>query len=558
MSEFLLLWKRYFTFAALLSCFVNFLQLTFPFYMFTIYRNIVVSYSPYSLMSITVAAMFALTVFGLFYFVRSRLLFYAGKSLNEKLMEKVYSGILRSHSAVGNRTYVQGINDISVLREFFSNNTLNSVFDVPWSPFYLILLFFIHPGLGVISLLGTFIVIGLSFIQEKLIREKMAEANKINSTNQRFITSFMNNIEVINGMGMSNSVSDWFEDGNKKVIINQTRSSFYAGAVQAAIKPLQNIIQVLIYCFGAYFAITQGFSVGLMVAASIIMGRALGPVMQVSAAWRMTHQAREAFERLKNFNAFLDSHPKRMPLPEPDGNFDVSQMSFSKGGPLILYNLNFKIQSGDFLGIIGPSGAGKTTLCRLLLGLWPATVGSVRLDGLDVFKWDREISGGVTGYLPQEIELFEGTVAENIARLGTPDPKKIKEAVDICGIGELVESFPNGLDTMLEGESGLRLSGGQKQIIGMARAVYGFPKILILDEPTSNLDEKAELLIMNVLKKLKEINKTTCIMVTHKMSMLQSVDNILVLNSGVITAYGKRDEVFAKLAANTNKAGGNA
>lgn len=336
MSEFLLLWKRYFTFAALLSCFVNFLQLTFPFYMFTIYRNIVVSYSPYSLMSITVAAMFALTVFGLFYFVRSRLLFYAGKSLNEKLMEKVYSGILRSHSAVGNRTYVQGINDISVLREFFSNNTLNSVFDVPWSPFYLILLFFIHPGLGVISLLGTFIVIGLSFIQEKLIREKMAEANKINSTNQRFITSFMNNIEVINGMGMSNSVSDWFEDGNKKVIINQTRSSFYAGAVQAAIKPLQNIIQVLIYCFGAYFAITQGFSVGLMVAASIIMGRALGPVMQVSAAWRMTHQAREAFERLKNFNAFLDSHPKRMPLPEPDGNFDVSQMSFSKGSPYSL------------------------------------------------------------------------------------------------------------------------------------------------------------------------------------------------------------------------------
>jgi len=553
MSEFLSEWKKYFTFAALLSCFVNFLQLTFPFYMFTIYRNVVVSYSGYSLGTITVAAIFSLTVLGFFHFIRARLLFNAGKKLNQKIIERVYSGIIRNYSAAGSRTYVQGLNDINTLRDFFSSHVLNSVFDAPWSPFYLVLLFFIHPVLGVVSLVGALIVIALAALQEVLVRKKMIEANVKNAQNQRFVNSFLNNIDVINGMGMSGAVSDWYEKGNRAVILNQTQSSLYAGAVQSAIKPLQNIVQVFIYCFGAYYAMTEGFSVGLMVAASIIMGRSLGPIMQVTSGWKTTIQAREAFDRLMKFDEFLNRQPEKMPLPFPEGNFLISSVGFSKGGPFILYDINLRINSGDFVGIIGPSGAGKTTLCRLLLGIWPATLGNVYLDGQDVFKWDKELSGKVTGYLPQEVDLFPGTVAENIARLGIPDMKKVEEAVDLCGIKPLIQSLPDGFDTVLETEDGIKLSGGQKQIIGMARALYDSPKILILDEPTSNLDEISEQLIINALKRFKASGKTTCIIVTHKPSLLQCVENIVVLRNGKVEMFGPKEAVFAKLTGNNNE-----
>ncbi len=554
MSEFLNQWKKYFTFAAFLSCFINFLQLTFPFYMFTIYRNVVVSYSGYSLKSITVAALFALTILGFFHFVRSRLLFSAGKRLNQKIIEKVYSGIIQNHSAAGSKTYTTGLNDINTLRDFFASNALNSIFDAPWSPFYLVLLFFIHPVLGIVSVLGAVSVIILAVLQEILIRGKMSEANRKNAENQKFVNSFLNNIDVINGMGMSGAVSDWYDKGNTEVILNQTQSSLYAGAVQAIIKPLQNVVQVFIYCFGAYYAMTEGFSVGLMVAASIIMGRSLGPVMQVTSAWKMTNQARDAFDRLMKYNNHIDNLPEKMDIPLPEGNFDFSSVGYTVGGSLILYDINFKINSGEFVGIIGPSGAGKTTLCRLILGIWPSTLGNVFLDGLDAFKWDRELSGKVTGYLPQEVELFPGTLSENIAKLGIPDNEKVKAVVDLCGITNLVESLPDGYETQIEGEEGVKFSGGQKQIIGIARALYDFPNILILDEPTSNLDESAEQILINALNHLKTTgHKMTCIIVTHKPAILETVDKILVLNQGRVAKYGAKEEVFKELAASSQQ-----
>ncbi len=547
MGKFLKKWKIYFTFAALLSCFVNILQLTFPFYMFTIYRNVIISYSEYSLANITVAAFFALISLGFFIYLRSRLLATAGRDLNVSLRDKVYKGMLRGYVVSRGRSYQQGLSDLETVKNYFSNTALHSLFDAPWAPFYLLLIYTIHPVLGIIATSGVALMIGLSVLQEYLIRNSMKQANIINSRNQRFVDSFLRNAEVINGMGMIPAISDRFEQGNNEVIVNQTKSSQYAGVIQSIIKPMQNVIQVLIYCFGAYYAMSEGFSVGLMVAASIIMGRGLAPLMQVMASWKFTIQARDAYQRLNRLATFLEQKQECMSLPEPQGNLNVVGASFRIGEHFLLRGISLDLNAGEFLGIIGPSGAGKTTLCRLLLGIWPSIGGKVYFDGRDVFLWDKEEAGKFIGYLPQEIELFPASVAENIARLGEVDMEKVKVAAKFCALQDMVENFPRGYETILEGDKGIQLSGGQKQRLGLARAIYGNPKLLILDEPTSNLDKQGEQELLNTLLRIKKDNACTCIMVTHKPELLQSMDKVLLLKDGQVAIFGARNEVFAKI-----------
>ena len=549
MEKFLKKWKKYFTFAALLSCFVNMLQLTFPFYMFSIYRNVIISYSGYSLANITVVAFFALIVLGFFTYLRSRLLATAGKDLNLSLRDKVYKGMLKGYVISQRKSYQHGMSDLETVKNYFSNTAVYSLFDAPWSPFYLLLIYMFHPVLGIIATSGAVLMVGLSVLQEYLIRNSMKTANIINSQNQRFVDSFLRNAEVINGMGMIHAISDRFEQGNNKVIMNQTKSSQYAGAIQSIIKPMQNVIQVLIYCFGAYYAIIEGFSVGLMVAAAIIMGRALAPLMQVMASWRFTTQAKDAYKRLAGFAAFIEQEPERMPMPEPEGNLNVVGASFRIGEHIILRGISFDLKAGEFLGIIGPSGAGKTTLCRLLLGSWPTMAGKVYFDGRDMFLWDKEDVGKFIGYMPQEIELFPASVAENIARLGKVEMEKVEMAARICGLHDMVESFPQGYQTGLEGEKGLQLSGGQKQRLGLARAVYGNPKLLVLDEPTSNLDKQGEQELLNTLLRIKQEKACTCIMVTHKPELLQSMDKMLLLSEGKVVSFGPKDKVNERTEA---------
>lgn len=549
LDGFLKKWKKYFTFAALLSCFLNILQLIFPFYMFTIYRNIMTSYSAVSLVNISVVACFAIMILGLFSYLRSRLMARAGKELSLILREDVFSSMVKGCVLDSKRAYQGGENDIEVLRNYFASSTVYTLLDLPWAPFYLLLIYLFHPVLSLIAISGAAIMAGLSILQEILVGKSMKEANIRHNQNQRFVNSFMRNAEVIHGMGMIRAITDRFIRGNNRVMVNQTRSSNHAGTIQAIIKPMQNVIQVLIYCFGAYYAITRGFDVGLMVAASIIMGRGLAPLMQVMAAWRFTSQAREAYQRLKNFSVIIEKQQDRqMPLSPPTGHLNVPGAVFRINGQALLKGVSFELRAGEFLGIIGPSGAGKTTLCRLLLGIWPSMGEKVYLDGHDIFLWNKEEVGPYIGYLPQEIELFPGTVAFNIARLGTVNRERVEQALALSGTGDMVGAFPDGLDTQLEGEKGLRLSGGQKQKIGLARAVYNDPKFLVLDEPTSNLDEQGEIQLLNALYTMKKNKATTCVMVTHKPSLLQSMDKILVLRDGRIAMFGHRDDVFRQIA----------
>lgn len=533
----------------MLSCFVNILQLTFAFYMFAIYSNIIISYSELSLLNITVAAFFAVFVFGLFSYVRSRLLELAGKELNLVLRRKIFKEMIKGCAIDRDRAFKGGGFDLDQIQTYFSSPAVYALFDAPWAPFYLALIYLFHPVLGIIATLGTLIMLGLSILQEALVRKSLKEATLLNSKNQRFVESSLRNTEVINGMGMVGTISARFSRGNRQVMVNQTESSRFAGTIQAAIKPLQNVIQVLIYCAGAYYAMTEGFDIGLMIAASIIMGRGLGPLMQLMSSWRLTAQARESYNRLKKFSAHIENQNRvdKMPLLLKKGSLCFDGVVFGVNGQLLIKGISFDLAYGDFLGVIGPSGAGKTTLCRLLLGILPCSAGKVYLDGNDVFAWDKELIGKHIGYLPQVVELFPGTIAQNIARFGPVDDDLINQAVELSGIRSMISGFENGLDTRIEGENGIAISGGQRQRIGLARAVYGRPVLLVLDEPTSNMDASGEQEFLNTLQQIKQQHRSTCIMVTHKPSVLQSMDKILVLQNGQLSMLGPKDAVMAKL-----------
>jgi PrtD family type I secretion system ABC transporter len=551
MTQFLFQWKKFLTFAALLSCFVNILQLTFPFYMFTIYNNIIISYSPVSLVTITAAAGIAVVALCLFSYLRARLLAAAGRNLHLSLRDRVYDVMVESVVRNPQRAFRGGISDLNTLQTFCSTPGIYAVFDVLWAPFYLGLIYLFHPVLGLIATIGALIMAGLSLLQERLIRKDMVMANQLHMANERFVDSFLRNVEVINGMGMAPAVTDRFMDKNSRVIASQTRSSDVAGTIQAAIKPGQMVIQVMIYCFGAYYAMTQGFDVGLMVAASIIMGRGLAPLMQLMGSWRQARHAWDAFNRIKQAVPGETGAPERpdpLVLPRPRGRIQVTDAAFWMDGQMLLGPVTFDLAPGEFLGVIGPSGAGKTTLCRLLLGIWPAFGGKVFLDGRDVAAWDKARVGPCIGYLPQEVVIFPGTVALNIARLETPDEQAVQAVLDLSRCRDLVENLPQGLDTRLGEPDAVPLSGGQKQKIGLARALYRRPAFLVLDEPTAGLDAHSETQLMETLAELKASRDCTCVMVTHKPSLLNSMDKVVVLQNGRVSLFGPRDQVFAQLA----------
>ncbi len=547
MNEFLKKWKKYFVFVALLSCFINILQLTFTFYMFAIYGQIVTSYSELSLYSITIIAIFALIVLGLFNYLRTRLLNVASLDLNSSFGPAVLKNMLKLH-AYPSRGYAQGINDLNTVMTFFNNQGLYAIFDAPWAPFYLLLIFFVSPVLGVCATAGALLILMLSILQNLLTRKRLAKANQIYGKNTSEVQTLIRNAEVIESMGMEQGLSNRWNTENATVISHQTIASRYAGMLQSITKPLQIFMQVIIYGIGGYYAMIGEMDVGLMIVASIIMGQALGPIMRVMATWRYTLNAKASFDRLSAFLSFLSNQKRKMRLPAPQGNIKVENLVFKMGQKILIKNISFSLLPGEFLGIIGPSGAGKTTLCKLLAGIWPAMRGKIRLDDVDIFYWDSDELGRFIGYLPQEIELFPVSVGKNIARMGEINPEKIETVTHTTKIDDLIESLPQGYDTPLYTEEGVSLSGGQKQRVGLARALYGAPRILILDEPNSNLDETGEKELINTLFTVKQ-KGATGIIVTHKPEILSVTDKILVMKEGQLIDFGDRDDVLNKLSS---------
>ncbi|MDA3790765.1 MAG: type I secretion system permease/ATPase [Desulfobacula sp.] len=547
----MLKWLKYFFFAGFFSLFINLLYLTFPIYMLAIYDRVLSSYSMPTLMTITAAALFALLIFGLLDFLRSRLLVMAGVDMDKTLSSPVFSEMVKDASSLQKVGHDSGLRDVNILRNYFAGNAILAIFDIPWSPIFLGIIYFMHPVMGMVATGGALAVIVLGLAQEFLTRNKLSAATQQSAKTQAFVSSAMRNSESVQCMGMLPGILSHWQKGNDVVLDLQTGASRHAGLLQSATKAINSSMQVLIYGVGAWLTLKNECTPGIMISSSIIMGRALAPIQQGMATWKMTVDARGAYQRLSRLIS-ANANLEKMSLPDPKGKLDVEGITLAIGGRYVLRNITLKLNPGESLGLIGPSAAGKTTLCRVLLGLWESAGGKVRLDGADIFSWDSDELGKFIGYLPQDVELFPGTVKDNIARMGEPDSDKVVEAAQKAGVHELILNLPEGYDTYIGGSAANLLSGGQRQRVALARAIYGTPKFVILDEPNSNLDEIGEQALMQSLQRLRQEEITT-IIVTHKPTILSSVDKILMIKDGQVVMFGPRQEVFKALSGQAAK-----
>lgn len=545
MKEFVKAWKRYLRSAFFFSIFVNLFQLTFPIYMLMIYDKVLASYSTPTLIVITIIAVCTVITMGLLDFVRSRIIMRMSVLMDRQMSEPVLKNMIKKAVMQGKDPSVS-LKDVMTLRNYLSGNAIFAFFDLPWTPIFIALIFTLHPLLGCVALAGGIINFISGFLQDKVARKPLDEASMYANQAQEFVSIGTRNAESVRSMGMVGSLTNRWNAINDKVIDLQIQASASSATLQSFTKCLQVFMQISVYGVGAWLALTGRASAGVMIAASIIMGRALAPIQQGMSAYKQTAGALRAF---KNAKAFFDGPQEKpkMELPAPQGALSCENIHLTApGNRQLLAGVNFKLAPGESLGLIGPSGAGKSTLCRMLTGLWMPTSGAVRLDEVNLKDWDKEKLGPHIGYLPQDIELFSGTIAENIARLQQVDSEAVIKAAKLAGIHEMVLHMPKGYDTPI-GRGGVILSGGQRQRVGLARALYGNPKLIILDEPSSNLDEVGEQSLQKALDHLR-MQKATVIVVSHKMSTLASMDKLLLIQDGKMMVFGKRRDVLAHFA----------
>jgi ATP-binding cassette subfamily C exporter for protease/lipase len=481
-------------------------------------------------------------------FVRSFVLIRVGAQLDMKLNKRVYTAAFEANLKKAGGNAGQALQDLTTIRQFLTGNALFAFFDAPWFPIYLVVIFLFNPLLGIFALCGTIILIALAYINESVSKKPLAEAGSMAIAASNLATNNLRNAEVIEAMGMlPNLMGRWFKLHGKFLQLH-AKASEKAGIIVATTKFVRVSLQSLILGFGALLVLDGKITGGMMIVSSILMGRTLNPVEQLIGVWKNWDSTRSAYKRL---NELLETNPPRkstMSLPKPDGKISVETVTAAPpGGKVaVIKNLSFSLVPGDVLGVIGPSGAGKSSLARLLVGVWPAAMGQVRLDGADVYRWNKDELGPSIGYLPQDIELFAGTVSENIARFGEVDPEKVVAAAKITGVHEIILQFAQGYDTLL-GDGGAGLSGGQKQRIGLARAMYDDPSLLVLDEPNSNLDEVGEQALVNAVTEFRQRGKTV-VLVTHRSSALGTTNKLLLLRDGSAQAFGPTAQVLADLA----------
>ena len=544
MSDFLAICKKVCLYAMLFSMFINILQLTFSIYMLQVYDRVLTSYNASTLAVITLAAVVALAALAILEWIRSRLLIRIGVEFERKLAFPILDTELRMASALRKQPEQGEIRDVQVLRSFLGSNAVFAFFDLPWMPIYFLLIFVLHPAMGTVAVVGGALVLLFGVLTQRIAAPRLQEANDVNRRAALLLAGATRNAHVIRAMGMISAVGERWHTLNAKVMRLQTSASRRVGLLHSVSKSLRIGLQVAIYALGAYLAITNQSSAGIMIASSIIMGRALAPIDQAMASYKQSLEARSAYRRIR---ATLKgcNEKERMSLPTPRGELRVEGVAFAMNDAPLLEGVSLHLKPGTTLAIIGPSGSGKSTLCRLLLGIWPPSAGSIRLDGAELASWDSEQLGSFLGYLPQDMELFSGTVAENIARMGKVDAGQVLRAANLAGVHELILRLPGGYDTPI-GEYGQGLSGGQRQRIGLARALYGDPCVLVLDEPNSNLDEEGETHLMQSLLHLRQEGKTI-VLVAHKPAILAAADEILAFQVKGAPLYGPRAVILQKL-----------
>ena len=548
LSQAIVSFKSSFTTVAIFSAIINLMMLVPSLYMLQVYDRVLASRNETTLLLITVMVVAAFIIMSALEFVRSFVLIRIASNLDMKLNQRVYTASFEQNLKRAGGNAGQALQDLTAVRQFLSGNALFAFFDAPWFPIYLIIIFLVHPYLGVFAICGTVIHMGLAIWNEKATKKPLADANSMAVNASTLATNNLRNAEVIEAMGMlPNFTKRWF--GLHARFLNlQAEASEKAGIITATTKFVRVTLQSVILGFAALLVLDGKITPGMMIVCSILMGRALNPVEQVIGVWRSWNSTKSAYNRLSEL---LSANPERdtgMSLPKPLGMVAVESVTAVPPGSKrpALSNLTFAISPGDVLGVVGPSGAGKSTLARVLVGIWPSAMGKVRLDNADIYQWNKGELGPSIGYLPQDIELFGGTVSENIARFGEVDAEKVVTAAKRAGVHEMILYLPQGYDTPL-GDGGAGLSGGQKQRIGLARAMYDDPSFIVLDEPNSNLDEVGEQALIAAVTDLRQRGKTI-VMITHRASTLAVTNKLLVLKDGFAQMFGSTMEVLENLA----------
>ncbi|QXH45708.1 type I secretion system permease/ATPase [Pseudomonas xanthosomatis] len=530
------------------SFFVNLLMLVPSFYMLQVYDRAVGSASESTLLMLTLIMLLLMGTLGALEWVRSRIMVRISTRLETLLGKRLFDASFRQAlDSGGMNASAQPLSDLSSLRQFLTGNGLFAFFDTPWIPIYLAVMFMFHPWYGWMGVISALLLGLLAWCNERLTKAPLYNANREHMAATAFTNKSLRNAEVVESMGMLGDLRQRWSARVHKVLSLQSVASDRAGAIASVSRTFRQIVQSLVLGLGAYLTIKHEISSGLMIAGSILLGRALAPIDQLIGVWKGFVGARGQYARLHELLEKIAAEPERMSLPAPQGAISVENLSVAAPGsrtPLVR-SLSFKVAPGETVGIIGPSGAGKSTLARALLGIWPGLAGTVRLDGADITQWRREELGPHLGYLPQDIELFEGTISENIARFAQVDATAVVDAARMAGVHEMILQLPQGYDTVI-GANGGGLSGGQRQRVGLARALYRAPRLVVLDEPNSNLDETGERLLAEALLKLKQSGATVFV-ITHRSGVLAAVDRLLVLNQGELSLYGPRDKVLAHL-----------
>jgi ATP-binding cassette subfamily C protein EexD len=533
------------------SLFINALMLVPTFYMLQVYGRVVTGGSLTTLAMLTLILTFLLVTMGLLEWVRSRIMVRVSTRLDVLLSRDVYrASFKRALDSGGQDASAQPLSDLTGLRQFMSGNGLFAFFDAPWLPIYVAVLFLFHPWYGWTAIGCAVILLALACINEQSTGKVLAEANKesIGATLQT--NKNLRNAEVIESMGMLDSLMSRWSLRHKKVLLLQSRASDRSGIITSISKTFRLIVQSLILGLGAYLAVSHEINAGLVIAGSVLLGRALAPLDLMIGSWKGFIAARSQYARLNSILDQQKAESERMPLPAPIGHVTVENLTLGAPGAKapIIKGIGFSAPAGAMIGVVGPSASGKSTLAKALVGVWKPQHGVVRLDAADIANWDKGQLGPHLGYLPQDIELFEGTISDNIARFGVVDPDKIVLAARTASVHEMILMLPDGYDTVI-GEGGINLSGGQRQRIGLARAIYGSPRLIVLDEPNAHLDEVGERALALALQQIK-LTGATVFVIAHRTSILAQLDRLLVMNAGTISLYGPRDQVLAQLNAN--------
>lgn len=536
--------------AMIFSFFINLLMFVSPLYMLQIYDRVVSSRNLTTLAGLTILAGILLVVHAALEALRSRLLVRAGLMFDDKIAGPVFEAIHHGNVRMPAGNFPQSLRDVDALREFLTGSGLIALCDAPWFPIFVVACFFLHPWFGFIALFGSLTTLGLTVLNERATKQHLNAASAASRRASQSADSVFRNTEVLQAMGMLHPLKNQWLLQHDTVLELQASASDRAGVIVAFTKFFRMFLQTIILGTGAYLVIEREISAGAIVAGSILVGRALQPIETAVANWKGLIAAREAFFRLGNLFKVAGNRPVRMALPAPTGAVSVSGLiagAPSNPQAVILKGMSFDLQAGEMVGVVGPSAAGKSSLARVLVGVWQPLRGVVRLDGNDLSHWDAQELGRHIGYLPQDVELFAGSVASNIARFQDGEAGLVIEAATMAGCHELIQNLPDGYNTQI-GEGGQALSGGQRQRIALARAVYGHPALIVLDEPNASLDAAGEEALLRAMQRLKALRRTVVI-VSHKMNILTEVDKILVMADGVVQSFGPRDAILHKLIA---------